>query len=420
MKKFDIINGLAREYGFTRYLEICTTTTGRRFDVVDADILPIRHRLVYRCPESYDDGAIITFRTANEYSYELIRTIDCTLSDELRYDIILVDSFHSYESTLIDLHGAACLLRPGGILVVHDCNPRDSQTVTREFREGEWCGLTYQAFLDFVWAIDPSGYCTVDTDFGCGIVYVDQPAVPDHCAGYRPSQRHVFGWSIARQAGGNAFAYFEQHRESLLNLVSTARFGEIHPDVARAVTDRAMLAEPPAIPTPTMHRTSPASSATIKGGHVNGHAATYATTADPDLHLLADGQRIEPIRSDDSSWTFDVRHLARPLYLVSRSTRPCDLSESVDSRLLGIRVHEVSAEAGDKRIALRADRGAFQEGFYDCEFDIDGGHWRWTNGRAMLPAALWDELKQPTTLTISGRPMQQYLLPEPVEHGAPS
>lgn len=428
MKKFDIVNGLAREYGFSRYLEICTTTTGRRFDGVDGDVLPTRHRLVYRCPETYDDGAAITFRTANDHAYELIRTIDTTLSDASRYDIILVDSFHSYENSLIDLHGATCLLRPGGILVVHDCNPRDPSTVGRDFHDGNWCGLTYQAFLDFVWSVRPSGYCTVDTDFGCGIVYIDQPNTPAQCALYRPTPREILGWSIARHAAGNAFAYFAQHRDTLLNLMSTAAFGAMHPEVARAVAERALRVEPPALPTPavtgdivthdivngTGHVNGAGPVNGTANGHstgpVNGHATQRTVTADPDLHLWMNGHRINPIRVDESSWTFDVSGQSQPPYLMSRATRPSDLGASDDSRVLGIRVHEITAEAGDRRITVRADRGAFQDGFYDCEFDIDGAHWRWTNGRGQLPPALWDELGHPTTVTISGRPMERYLL----------
>ena len=36
---------------------------------------------------------------------------------------------------------------------------------------GEWCGVSYKAFLDFVLSRNDLDYCTVDIDYGCGVIF---------------------------------------------------------------------------------------------------------------------------------------------------------------------------------------------------------------------------------------------------------
>ena len=60
----DLINELAAIHGYRSYLEICTYTTGRLYGDLDRKPFAISHRLMYRCPEGYDDGLPIEFRSA--------------------------------------------------------------------------------------------------------------------------------------------------------------------------------------------------------------------------------------------------------------------------------------------------------------------------------------------------------------------
>ena len=39
---------------------------------------------------------------------------------------------------------------------------------------GEWCGVSYKAFLDFVLDRNDLDYCTVDIDYGCGVIFQAQ------------------------------------------------------------------------------------------------------------------------------------------------------------------------------------------------------------------------------------------------------
>jgi hypothetical protein len=164
--KFDLINELAGLYAFRRYLEICSPTTGGRYRYVDRTRLTC-HRLMYLCPDAFSDGLAIDFRSADRDFSSCLQDMH---SRGLRYDIILVDPWHEYETSLRDIREAFAFLDTGGMLIVHDCLPPKKEIATPQFKAGSWCGVTYKAFLDFVLSQTGLDYRTVDIDYGCGVI----------------------------------------------------------------------------------------------------------------------------------------------------------------------------------------------------------------------------------------------------------
>ena len=71
MRKYEIALMLAKRYGYTSYLEICTPTTGGTYSRVDKEQFSRRARLMYRCPPDFSDGEPIDFSTDSESSEEL-------------------------------------------------------------------------------------------------------------------------------------------------------------------------------------------------------------------------------------------------------------------------------------------------------------------------------------------------------------
>jgi hypothetical protein len=55
-------------------------------------------------------------------------------------------------------------------VVVHDCLPPDRAAANPAFFHGEWCGVTYKAYIDFVLGNPDLDYFTVDADYGCGVI----------------------------------------------------------------------------------------------------------------------------------------------------------------------------------------------------------------------------------------------------------
>lgn len=378
MEKYDIINGLAREFGLRRYLEICTSSTGLKFQYVESGQFEVCHRLMYRCPRDHDDGFEITRRTADETSHALVADLHAGLSASERYDIVFVDSFHTYRASRLDLLGAMCLLAPHGIMVVHDCNPTDATIVQPTFRPGSWCGVTYQAYVDFLLGGRGAGHCTVDTDYGCGVVFNTEAAVPASWRNAGPPSRLALDWAAASDDDDARFAFFAAHRAALLNLVTPAHFQAVHP-----------LCRARRVPTPAM---APGSN---------------SFTEDPGLHLVAGGASIAPFATEAGLWRFHLPANTASLRIVSRATSPAVLSGSKDVRELGICLHRIDLAGADGTPLhqVQPDDRSFREGIHPPE-QAGGRVWRWTSGCALLPSLPPQPVD--TVLTLHGRALPRY------------
>jgi hypothetical protein len=234
--KMEIVSLLAAQNGFTRYLELCTSTTGWHYAILDRKILTTAHRLMYNCPATFDDGFAVEFRSE---SLDISQCVADINSNGLRYDIILVDPWHEYGTSIRDLRAAFDLIEGGGMLVVHDCLPPNPEVATPGFIPGAWCGVTYKAYLDFVCARSDLDYRTVDIDYGCGIIRKlsrSRWAKALRMAGRILDSRRQ-RWAEHRQRGllwrqwheiGNdfehTFQFFEKHKKELLNLISPDEF----------------------------------------------------------------------------------------------------------------------------------------------------------------------------------------------------
>ncbi len=197
--KMDIVKLLRATHGLNEVLEISTPTTGSQFAAIARE-RPVVHRLVYRCTDQTDDGQPYHFRCTALDTRQAIRAIRAANQWRSCYDVVFVDPYHTYDCSLADLMGAYALLRPGGIMVIHDCNPPDASIARSTFQAGGWCGVTYWAFIDFVLRRWDTGFVTVDTDFGCGVIY-KHPARGRTSHADRAALRRVGdSWRAARQA----------------------------------------------------------------------------------------------------------------------------------------------------------------------------------------------------------------------------
>lgn len=104
-----------------------------------------------------------------------------------------------------------------------------------------------------------------------------------------------------------------------------------------------------------------------------------------DLHLVVDGVRIDPVRR---AWTarFSVPAAAKEVWLVTETSRPCDIEMNGDSRALGVCVTGLTIDDGfgAPRPVSLADP-LIDVGFHALE---DGAR-RWTAGKAALAPALF-------------------------------
>jgi hypothetical protein len=224
LRKMDIVKLLRKKHGLDSFLEISTRTTGFTFSEI-AGVVPHAQRLAYNCPAEFDDGQKYTYRTDALTSGEIAHEILAANKSAPCYDILFVDPFHTYECSAIDLTCAFALLRPGGFMVVHDCNPEDQTLTSPDYVEGAWMGLTYAAFIDFTLRPDISSFYTVDTDFGCGVVYKGRSLPDPEWPPDKDTRRRLAaGWRATSHDYAARFDFFAQNRRALLHLKSVDEF----------------------------------------------------------------------------------------------------------------------------------------------------------------------------------------------------
>ncbi len=224
LTKVGIIHALSKAFSYTRYLEICTSTTGNQFGEIDDEAFELAHRMMYRWHAGFDDGYPMEYRTDASTSGDLVQKVR---TRGLAYDVILVDGWHEYDNAFNDLTSALSLLRPGGTVVVHDCMPPDAEHATPKYHPGPWCGVSYEAFLDVVLATDRLSYLTVDTDYGCGIIRKAGPyaRLRAQLGRQDPSRdRAIAGWRSRERDAATSFEYFQAHRKDLLNTIDAGDF----------------------------------------------------------------------------------------------------------------------------------------------------------------------------------------------------
>jgi len=223
-----IVNLLGRRFGFRSYMELATPSTGRFYAEVDRDYFDQVARMMYLTPFVFDDGLQIDFRSPDE---DISGIVEDFRQSGRGVDISLVDGWHTYRTAYRDLVQFFDLLNDGGVLVVHDCLPPSREGAAPRFRQGEWWGLSYKAFLDFVLQTPSLDYFTIDCDHGCGVIVKNRsfgsvmgPDAPSDWLPAWPAKNLVTRWRDVTTNDDLAYDLFEAQRSQLLRLVPADRF----------------------------------------------------------------------------------------------------------------------------------------------------------------------------------------------------
>jgi len=110
----------------------------------------------------------------------------------------------------------------------------------------------------------------------------------------------------------------------------------------------------------------------------------YETTSESEAHIVADGQRIEPVLLPGNRLAFMLPAQCSTIELRSRSFVPAHVQPtSYDQRSVGLCVGRLQIDGNDLRLD---DDATFTEGWHRCEGAATGTRWRWSCGRAPLPS----------------------------------
>lgn len=161
-KRYDVINYFLCTRNFSRFLEI-GTSNGRNLErvrcphKVGVDPNPRQVRSEWRIHRMTSD----TFFEANNE----------------KFDLVFIDGLHTAEQVLRDIYNSLAVLNPGGVLVLHDCNPQSRyvQLVEPGPLAGQhWNGDVWKAFA-FVRQHESELFCRVFSfDQGVGVIVPKQ------------------------------------------------------------------------------------------------------------------------------------------------------------------------------------------------------------------------------------------------------
>lgn len=223
--KYKIINFFGQNYDCQAYLEIATSTTGHYFSKIDRNIFSTTERLLYNISSEYSDGFNIDYHQTSLQTSSLFHELQ-TLGK--KYDVILVDPWHSYECSLRDIENAFKLLNDNGVIVVHDCNPREKNWISPTYKTGGWMGQTYLAFIDFVHSRKDLEYCVVDSDYGCGIIRKKTPNSITQLEKklLKKGFKLEVKTNIWKEA--NKWEIFDKYRADLLHLIKADDFIQLY------------------------------------------------------------------------------------------------------------------------------------------------------------------------------------------------
>ena len=212
--KADIINTLGQANNYTAYLEVASCTTGHKFSDISENTFTAKQRVLYNVPADYSDGLPVQY-TSTELNGEAC--LQQIVDSGQTFDVVFVDPYHSSEASMIDLEFGYKLLKRGGVLVVHDCNPPNQDLTSADFRHGGWLGLTYLAFLDFVAQRPELEYCVVDTDWGVGLIFRAEGEKPKR-RGRLPHRPDLDSFDVRN------WKVFDYYRKRILRLISVKQF----------------------------------------------------------------------------------------------------------------------------------------------------------------------------------------------------
>jgi len=164
VKRFHIINHLIEKYKLVNYLEI-GVFQGENIRLVNA---PHKDGV-----DPGDEGYVVpevNFPVTSDGFFDLIKG-----HDEIKYDIIFIDGLHHAEQVEKDIQNSLNHLVDDGFIILHDCNPVSYETQIIPRETIAWTGDVWKAFVKFKINNPEFKCCTIDTDFGVGVIQNTHP-----------------------------------------------------------------------------------------------------------------------------------------------------------------------------------------------------------------------------------------------------
>jgi hypothetical protein len=129
----------------------------------------------------------------------------------------------------------------------------------------------------------------------------------------------------------------------------------------------------------------------------SGWRSGLPLTAEPDLHLLVDGRRMDAVSADSNSCVFCLNARPRTVRIMSRTGVPQELGLARDPRCLGVALRQIELRGGRRARTMGAEDTRLTDGFHGFEAD---NSIRWTDGDAAIPPCLFDGFTGPLDVVL--------------------
>ncbi len=104
-----------------------------------------------------------------DQEFASLKDIDNATKDlRSEYDLLFLDSWHTYEDSLKILEIGIRIAKPSSIILVHDCLSRSS-SLSPDYVPGAWSGVTCFVFREFAKTVNREWF-VLDSDFGVGVL----------------------------------------------------------------------------------------------------------------------------------------------------------------------------------------------------------------------------------------------------------
>lgn len=164
--RLEVLLRLKQHYGFSKYLEI-GTDQDEIFSQINGCVLKI----------GVDPAAGGTHRMTSDEFFRLNGLK--TSSEQLKFDLVLIDGLHAWEQVLRDFVNVLACLEPGGLIVFHDCLPFNErqQLVPRPQPHSFWTGDVWKALFVLRQRSDVE-LAVGQFDWGVGIARLKPDSLP--------------------------------------------------------------------------------------------------------------------------------------------------------------------------------------------------------------------------------------------------
>lgn len=139
-------------------------------------------------------------------------------------DVIVVDGLHTYEQSLKDTLHAFTFLKPGGFVLLDDCNPQtetmaypaahidEAKSLNLPGWDGNWCGDVWKTIVYLRSQCPDLEVFVIDQDFGIGVARKGKP-------------ESILNDSV-QDISQMTYSHLEANRKHLLNLKPASYFGD--------------------------------------------------------------------------------------------------------------------------------------------------------------------------------------------------